>query len=81
MEVEISNSWPSYAGEDHSSTSLLARTDKFMIAVATRQECLKCGVSFQEDRASFNARIADELDIPRVILDVLKETGDLTDED
>lgn len=81
MEVQIANAWPTFVDEDVSSISLLCRTDKLLVAVATRQTYLSAGVSFQEDKASFNLRLAEELQIPSVIIDVLRETGDLTDED
>lgn len=81
MEVEIANAWPSYAGEDNSSTSLLERTDKFLAALITRQDYLESGITFLEGKKLFNERLAVELDIPKVILDVLRETGDLKDED
>jgi hypothetical protein len=81
MDVQIANAWPTFVDEDVRSISLLCRTDKLMVAVATRQTYLDAGVTFQEDKVSFNLRLADELQIPQVIIDVLKETGDLKDED
>ncbi|MGP5105835.1 hypothetical protein [Pseudomonas helleri] len=80
-DVVISNAWPSHASDDNSSTPLIRRTDKFLVALITRADLLKSGVKFQEDKKTFNARLALELEIPEVILNVLKETGDLKDED
>jgi len=81
MEVEVSNPWPTFVGEDLQDVSLLERTDKLMIAATTRKECVKGGIRFSESKLDFNTRLVEELSIPQVIYQALIETGELTNAD